>query len=276
MPDSDKHEAEVIGSQKWVRVFLGDRAVANSRNTRLLRGLGQIPIYYFPSADVHMEWLEAAGPGARPAAQGEGPWPEPPAGAQVYSVRVGDKVAENAAWQTPETESTHPELAGHLAFAWPAMDAWYEEDEQIRGHPHDPYHLIDVRASSRHVQVIIRGETVAETSRPVVVFEAGLPARYYVPKMDVQMELLQLTEKVTHCAYKGQAAHYSLQRDGQTIENIAWSYPFPNYQYAPIQNLIAFYQERIADFLVDGEHPASYSGRSSDRADPAARPGGKR
>jgi uncharacterized protein (DUF427 family) len=255
MPVNNKQEAEVISSQKWVRVFLGHRAVADSRNTKLLRGLGQIPVYYFPVDDVRMEWLEAAGPDSRPAPQGEGPWLEPPTGARLYSVRVNGQVAQNAAWQPDEQLVPHPELAGHVAFAWQAMDTWYEEDEPIRAHPHDPYHLIDVRSSSRHVRVVIKGQTVAETRRPVLVFEAGLPARYYVPEVDVELARLELSDKTTECAYKGRAVHYSAKLDGESANNIAWSYPYPNYQYAPLQNLIAFYHERIPGFRVDGEHP---------------------
>ncbi|MCZ7569736.1 MAG: DUF427 domain-containing protein [Ardenticatenaceae bacterium] len=249
---------EVVPSPKWVRVFLGGEAVADSKNPLLLRAQGHLPVYYFPTEDVHMEWLRAAQPGTQVTEQGEGPWPDPPPEAQVYTVQVRDCIAANAAWRLEKTPATHPELAAHVAFAWQAMDAWYEEDEQIRVHPHDPYHRIDVRLSSRHVRVVIKGETVAETDRPVLLFETGLPPRYYIPKMDVRMDLLARSDKTTHCAYKGTAPHYSVQVNGDRVENIAWYYPFPNYQYAPIQNLIAFYQERIDGFDVDGErHPAS-------------------
>lgn len=242
---------ELFPSSKWVRVYLGGEPVASSRATLLLRAQGQLPIYYFPATDVRRELLQAAA-GSEVAKQGEGPWPEPPQQKKVYSVQVGDTVAENAAWQV-EAGSEQPELEGFFAFAWQAMDAWFEEDDQIRVHPHDPYHLIDVRSSSRHVRILIDGEVIAETRRPVVVFETGLPPRYYIPKMDVRMDLLQEGSRTTHCAYKGTAPHVSFSVSGNLVQNIAWHYPFPNPGYEQLQNLVAFYQERIDDFYVDGE-----------------------
>lgn len=254
-------QAELLTSAKWVRAFLGGQAIADSHRPKLLRAHGQIPIYYFPREDVNLEWLVEAEADEEVAEQGEGPWPDPPSQKKVFTVRVNGAVAKNAAWLVEES-SAHPQLAGHFAFAWPAMDAWYEEDEQIRFHPHDPYHLIDVRASSRHVKVLLRGTVMAETRRPVLLFEAGLPPRYYIPKVDVRMDLLSLTDKSTHCAYKGMASYYSAHpNEGETVENIAWFYPFPNYQYAPIQNLVAFPQRQVDAFLVDGEQWADESKR---------------
>jgi uncharacterized protein (DUF427 family) len=110
-----------------------------------------------------------------------------------------------------------------------------------------------VRPSSRRVRVVVAGETVAETDRPVLLFETGLPTRYYIPKVDAAMEHLVLSDKTTHCAYKGTAPHYSLQIGDERLEHIAWHYPFPNSGYELIQNLICFYQERLDDFYVDGE-----------------------
>jgi uncharacterized protein (DUF427 family) len=246
-------KTEVIASPKWVRVFFGGETVVDSRRVKLLRGHGQIPVYYFPREDVQMDWLAAQESDGSAVDQGEGPWPDMPTEAQIFNVKVNGMTAENAAWLVEESED-HPELADHVAFAWPAMDAWYEEDEQVWFHPHDPYHLLDVRHSSRHVKVVVRGKTVAETRRPVLLFEAGLPPRYYIPKTDVQMDLLVESDLETHCAYKGVAAYYSVVvPDKPPAKDLAWYYSFPNYQYAPIQGLIAFPQERVEAFWVDGE-----------------------
>jgi uncharacterized protein (DUF427 family) len=254
---------EILPSPKWVRVYFAGQAIADSKATRLLRAHGRLPVYYFPPADVRRELLEPAAGGAV-AEQGEGPWPRPPEAKRVYTVRSGDAVAERAAWQVAEG-SEQPELEGYIAFAWQAMEAWFEEDDQIRVHPHDPYHLIDVRPSSRHVRVVGRGVTVAETRRPVLLFETGLPPRFYIPKMDARLDLLEEGSRTTHCAYKGTAPHYSIRLGDDVVENIAWHYPFPDRGYEPIQNLLAFYQERIADFFVDGE-----------RLDSEARPAGRK
>lgn len=250
-PDKQTIRYEVLASPKWVRVLLGGEVVADSKNTLLLRAHGRLPVYYFPAEDVRMDLLAAAD-SPEVTEQGEGPWPDPPRQKKVYTVRAGDTIAENAAWQV-NAGSEHAELEGHLAFAWQAMDAWYEEDYQIRVHPHDPYHLIDVRPSSRHVRAVIDGQTVAETSRPVLLFETGLPVRYYIPKMDVQLDQLEEGSRTTHCAYKGTAPHVSFRISGRLVENIAWYYPFPNPGYEQIQDLVAFYQERVDGFYVDGE-----------------------
>lgn len=245
---------EVIQSEKWVRVRFGGETIAGSRHTLLLRAQGRLPVYYFPPADVARDRLHEEPAGTEVTEQGEGPWPDPPAGATVYTIRAGAAVAANSAWMVPEEPAAHPELAGYVAFAWQAMDAWFEEDHQIRVHPHDPYHLVDVRASSRHLRILLHGEPVAETRRPVLVFETGLPVRYYIPKMDLRLELLEEGERTTHCAYKGTAPHYSVRLpDGELVENIAWHYPFPNPGYGDLQNLVAFYQERVNQFYVDGE-----------------------
>ena len=191
------------------------------------------------------------------AAQGEGPWPEPPNRVRLFDVEAGGRRVEGAAWQVESGATEMEALEGHIAFAWAAMDAWFEEDWQIRVHPHDPYHRIDVRPSSRSVRVEIEGNTVAQSERPVIVFETGLPPRYYLPKMDLRMDQLKPSEKATHCAYKGTAPHYSFVRKGEddgtpTAENIAWVYPFPAPGYEQLQNLVAFYQE-LVDVFVDGE-----------------------
>jgi uncharacterized protein (DUF427 family) len=69
------------------------------------------------------------------------------------------------------------------------MDAWFEEDEEVFVHPRDPYHRIDVLRSSRRVKVVLAGETVGETVQPTLLFETGLPVRYYFPRIDLRMEL---------------------------------------------------------------------------------------
>ena len=254
MAEKPKHDRrpEVIESDKWVRVYFGGAVVADSKGPCLLRAQGRLPVYYFPPEDVHMAHLKPSREGAEVAAQGEGPWPEPPARRQLFDVTAGGRQAQGAAWKVTGGKAEYEALEGYIAFAWAAMDGWFEEDWQIRVHPHDPYHRSDVRPSSRSVRVEVDGETVAETERPVIVFETGLPPRYYIPKMDVRMDRLRASEKTTHCAYKGTAPHYSLVRESDgPADNIAWYYPFPAPGFEQIQNLVAFYQE-LVDVFVDG------------------------
>jgi uncharacterized protein (DUF427 family) len=241
---------------KWVRVYFGDETVADSRRVQLLRGAGHIPVYYFPQEDVQMALLAPAGEDAAVAGLGDGPWPEPPDASTVYSVEAGERSARRAAWLVEEAPGDLPELAGHVAFIWDAMDAWYEEDQRVHVHAHDPRLRIDIRPSSRHVRVVVGGETVAETHRPVLLFETGLPVRYYIPRQDVRRDLLVPSDRVTRCPYKGTASYYSVEADDRLHEALVWYYPLLNDGFALIQDLLAFYQERVDAFYVDGEQLA--------------------
>ena len=139
-------------------------------------------------------------------------------------------------------------LNDHVAFEWDAIDHWFEEDDEVFVHPRSPYHRVDVLNSSRHVRVELDGVTVAETRRPRLLFETGLPTRYYIPPDDVRMDLLRPSEKHTQCPYKGTASYLS----SETEEDIAWFYPEPTPEQPRIAGLIAFFNERV-DIEVDGE-----------------------
>src|SRR5438874_177970 len=128
--------------------------------------------------------------------------------ASYWSVEVNGRRAENAVWAYEDPLSERVDIKGHVAFYWDKLDHWFEEDEEVFVHPRDPHHRVDACRSSRHVRVVIDGQTVAETSRPVLVFETGLPTRYYVPNLDVRMDLLRPTDTVTRCPYKGQARYW--------------------------------------------------------------------
>jgi uncharacterized protein (DUF427 family) len=146
----------------------------------------------------------------------------------------------------------HDAAPGHVAVEWGAVDAWFEEEEELFGHPRDPYHRIDVRESSRHVRVHVEGELVAEARRPLVLFETGLPPRYYLEPDDVRLDLLVPHGKKTRCAYKGVASHWSVQAGGQLAEAVVWSYTAPDDDAKRIKGLFAFYNEHV-DLEVDGE-----------------------
>ena len=139
-----------------------------------------------------------------------------------------------------------------MAIKWEAVDCWLEEDEEVRIHPRDPYHRIDICKSSRHIKIIINEEVVAQTTCPVILFETGLPMRFYIRKTDINMKLLKTTDHQTGCPYKGTASYYSVVFNGNNFENIAWTYPFPNEETSGIKDLVAFYTERIDNVYVDG------------------------
>ena len=119
-------------------------------------------------------------------------------------------------------------------------------------HPRDPYHRVDVMNSSRHIKVVIDGQVVAETKQPRLLFETGLRTRYYIPKVDVRMDLLESTPTSTACPYKGNAVYWAPRMGDKTFADIVWSYPFPTLESAKIQNMLAFYNEKV-DIYVDGE-----------------------
>ena len=150
--------------------------------------------------------------------------------------------------------------------------AWYEEDDEVFVHPRDPYHRVDVMNSSRHVKVVIDGEVVAETDQPRLLFETGLRTRYYMPKVDVRMDLLEPTPTATACPYKGNAVYWSAEIGDQVFPDIVWSYPFPMPECTRIQNLLSFYNEKVDVYVEAGVavEPEPAPRRTLRRDDPRA------
>lgn len=144
-----------------------------------------------------------------------------------------------------------PDLDGYLLFDWDAFDRWREEDEEVIGHPRDPFHRVDIRRSSRRIAVACDGVALADSRAPVLVFETGLPVRYYLPREDVDMERLRPSPTRTTCAYKGEAHYWSVEVPSGTVEDLAWTYPEPLPDNAQLRDLVAFLNER-ADIRVDG------------------------
>jgi uncharacterized protein (DUF427 family) len=230
-------------SPRRVRVMFGGETVADSRRVKLLHESGHLPVYYFPKEDVRMELLEESDHTTRCPFKGE---------ASYWSVKVGDRVSENAVWGYPEPRDSAPPIAGYVAFYWNRMDHWFEEDEEVYVHPRDPYHRVDVLESSRRVKVSVGGEVVAETERPRVMFETGLPPRYYIPPEDVREEVLLMSETTTRCPYKGVASYWSVEAGGERVEDLVWYYPDPIPEATKIKGLLAFFDEKV-DLEVDGE-----------------------
>jgi uncharacterized protein (DUF427 family) len=230
-------------SPRRVRVMFGGETVADSRRVKLMHEQGHLPVYYFPTVDVRMDLLEATDLTTHCPFKGD---------ASYWAVKVGDRVAENAVWGYPEPIDSAPPLTDYLAFYWDKMDHWYEEDEEVFVHPRDPYHRVDVLKSSRHVKVLVDDEVVAETDRPRILFETGLPPRYYLPSEDVSEDVLLPSDKETQCPYKGTASYYSVQAGGEIREAIVWYYPTPIPAAADIEGHLCFFNEKV-DLEVDGE-----------------------
>lgn len=153
-------------------------------------------------------------------------------------------------------ESSVEGLAGTIRFEWEALDSWYEEDEEVFVHPRNPYVRVDALRSTRTVRVELDGVVLAESAAPVMVFETGLPTRYYFDRGAVDFSHLNPSDTVTSCPYKGRTtAHWSVQIGEDSHPDLAWSYDFPTRQLLPIAGLVAFYNEKV-DVFVDGAEQA--------------------
>jgi uncharacterized protein (DUF427 family) len=216
---------------KRVRAIFGGETIADSRRARLLFETAIMPVHYFPREDVRMDLLEATGHTTHCPFKGD---------ANYWTIKVGEAEAGNAAWSylDPQPESTW--LDGYVALYFDKMDHFFEEDEEILGHPRDPYHRIDVLQSSRRVKVSANGETIAETGRPTALFETGFPPRYYFPPEDVDTNLLAPSETHTRCPYKGLASYWSVEADGEKIEDAVWTYPEPLSEAVRVENHLCF------------------------------------
>ena len=228
---------------KRVRAVFNGETIVDSRSVKILHETGHLPVYYFPEEDINQDLLEPSDHLTHCPFKGD---------ASYRSVRVGDRVAENAVWSYPEPLESAPPLAGYAAFYWHKMDKWLEEDEEVFVHPRDPYHRVDVLDSSRHVRVLVNGEAVAETTRPKLLFETGLPTRYYIPPEDVREELLVPSDTNTQCPYKGVASYWSVDAGGGRVEDLVWSYQEPIPEAGKIRGHLCFFNERV-DLEVDGE-----------------------
>lgn len=217
-------------SHKRVRVFFGGQPIVDTDDALYVWEWPAYPQYYLPLADVAEGVLH-------PTQQRDG--------ATYYAVRVGGREAVDAAWSYDDSDTE--ELRGRVRFDWNAMDAWFEEDEEAFVHPRDPHARVQILPSSRHVTVAVDGVTVADTQRPMFLYETGLPRRTYFPKLDVRMELLLPSPKTSMCPYKGTARYWSVI--GRP--DLAWSYPAPFRESAPIAGLVAFFDEKV-DVTVDG------------------------
>jgi uncharacterized protein (DUF427 family) len=228
---------------KRIRVEVDGETIADSRRAVILQESGLQPVYYFPPDDVRTDLFEPTERHTKCPIKGE---------ASYYSIRVGEREVKNGAWYYPEPIEGAAQIAGMIAFYWDRVDRWLEEDEEILVHPRDPYHRIDVLPSSRHVRVSLEGELLAESTRPIALFESNLPSRWYLPREDVVAEL-EPTETVTHCGYKGQASYYAVRLgSGDTVPDLVWTYTDPFPEAGRIQNLLCFFNERV-DIELDGE-----------------------
>jgi uncharacterized protein (DUF427 family) len=221
---------------RWIRGTRDGATVVDSRRAILIWEPGkQVPGYAFPAEDVALRASDdAASLGVR---------------------RVAD-----------------PDLAGYVTLSWDALEHWYEEDVEVFVHPRDPFVRVDALRSSRHVRVERDGRPLAESGAPILLFETGLPTRYYMPESDVDASVLAKSDLETGCPYKGFASYHDVVIDGRWHRNLFWHYKAPFEEVSEIRGYLAPYGERV-DLIVDGqpqERPAGPLGPRAARQKHAA------
>ncbi|HEY1643603.1 MAG TPA: DUF427 domain-containing protein [Streptosporangiaceae bacterium] len=225
-------------ARRRMRVRFGGAWIADSQDVVLLHEPGRYPVAYFPLGDVFSGVLEASSYATRHRDLGPTSW---------YTVRAGPGSKPRAAWEHTGLPDHASELKSRVAFAWRAMDAFYEEDERIVGHAADSYHRLDVRQASRHLAVRDGERVVADTTRPLALYESGFAPRWYVPRDDVDTAALSPSEGQTFCPYKGLCSYYDIG----AAQRAAWSYEDAWPEAGRVSGLVSFEPDLI-DVRLDG------------------------
>jgi uncharacterized protein (DUF427 family) len=218
--------------RRRMRVRFGGAWVADSEDVVLLHEPGRYPVAYFPLRDIADGVLQPSDYTTRHADLGPTSW---------YTVRSGDHSQQRAAWQLTGLPGYADELKGRVAFAWRAMDAFYEEDERIVGHAADAYHRIDIRQTSRHLVVRSGDRVIADCTRPLALYESGFAPRWYVPRADVDETALTPATGQTFCPYKGLCSYYDIG----AARRAAWSYQDAYTEVGRIGGFISFEPDQV-------------------------------
>jgi uncharacterized protein (DUF427 family) len=233
--------------RRRMRVQFGGAWVAQSDDVVILHEPGRYPVAYFPRADLAEGLLGDTERTTDHPELGHTAW---------YAVRQGDHEAPRGAWEHTELPAFAGILAGRVAFAWHAMDAFYEEEERVLGHAADAYHRIDIRQTARHLVVRAGDQVVAETRRPLVLYESGFAPRWYVPREDVHAQQLTPVSRQTFCPYKGLCDYYDIG----DAHRAAWSYRDAYPEVDRIGDLISFEPDKVT-VTIDGERLALAAGQ---------------
>ncbi len=220
--DGPPHRLLLTPFPRRVRAEFAGSTVLDTIAGALLHESNMLAKLYVPKADVDMSLLEATDHTTHCPFKGD---------AAYWSLRVGDRVAENAVWGYPHPIAAAPWLGDRVSFYWDRLDHWYDEDEEVFGHLRDPFSRVDVRPSSRAVTVRIGGQVVAESTRAMVLSENSLPNRWYLPAADIRTEWFTESETVSHCPYKGWARYWSFTGgdagEQAAVTDASWGYDEP-------------------------------------------------
>ncbi|MEU3302506.1 DUF427 domain-containing protein [Streptomyces sp. NPDC006678] len=225
--------------RRRMRVKFNGTWIADSEDVVLLHEPDRYPVAYFPRADVGERALVAGGKVTHHKDLGDTTW---------FAVRSGDRTTERAAWEFTALPGYATDLQGRIAFAWRAMDAFYEEDERIPGHAADQYHRIDIRNTSRTLEVRLGDTAVARSEHPVVLYESGFAPRWYVPRADIDEMWLRPVEGQTFCPYKGLCDYYDIG----DARRAAWSYRDAYQEVGRVGGMVSFEPDQV-EVLLDGK-----------------------
>jgi uncharacterized protein (DUF427 family) len=225
--------------RRRMRVQLAGEWLADSDDVLLLHEPGHYPVSYFPIAAIRADALQRTDRITQHRDLGATAW---------FTVRAGDRSVERAAWQFVDLPDYASVLSNRVAFAWRAMDAFYEEDERIVGHAADLYHRNDIRQTSRHLVVRDGDRVIADTTRPLALYESGFAPRWYVPRADVDETALAAVEGQTFCPYKGLASYYDIGSHARA----AWSYRDAWPEVRRVSDMVSFESDKI-DVFLDGK-----------------------
>ena len=222
-----------------LRATLGGETVFDTNRALYFWEFPPYPQFYVPLADVREGALvEERAAHASPFGM-----------VSVHGLRAGGVERPHAARVFSDSEI--PGISGSVRFEWSALDAWFEEDEEIFVHPRNPYVRVDALRSLRPLRVELDGIVLADAPSCVMVFETGLPTRYYLERTTIDFAALVASETVTRCPYKGTTSGYwSGVADDAASRDIAWAYDFPTRELAPIAGRVAFYNEKVDLFLA--------------------------
>jgi uncharacterized protein (DUF427 family) len=234
--------------RRRMRVQFGGTWVADSEDVVLLHEPGRYPVAYFPLDEISPDVLEPSDHTTQHRDLGTTSW---------YTVRAGTHSKPRAAWQHTELPDYAGELKGRVAFAWRAMDAFYEEDQRIVGHAADAYHRIDIRRTSRHLVVGHADHVIADTTRPLALYESGFAPRWYVPRADVNESALTAVEGQTFCPYKGVCSYYDIG----DARRAAWSYLDAWPEVGRVAGFISF-EPDLVEVSLDGRRLRLEPGQS--------------
>lgn len=240
-PASARGRVRVEPGAKRIRVFVAGVAIVDTVHPLYVWEAPYYPAYYLPLADVRTDLLVPTETVKHSPSRGD---------AVHFTVNVDGEERVDSVWQY--RDAPIEALRDHVRLDWDAMDAWFEEDEEVFTHARSPYTRVDILPTSRQVRVEVNGVVLADSPRTLVLFETGLPARWYIPKVDVRMDLLVATHTESHCPYKGRAEYWSARVGDHVEDDIVWSYPTPLPESERVAGYLAFFDERV-DLIVDGE-----------------------